>query len=140
MKTIYPSKKIYLSKSKIKNAGRGVFASQDIAKNDIIEICPILEVPANDVFNLKESIFVNYYFSFDDDKDMLAIALGFGSIYNHSYEPNTTYKKISKDNVLEFRAIKDIKRGEEITVNYNYGDPNDKSQLWKDIPPFEGGK
>lgn len=140
MKTIYPPKKIYLSKSKIKNAGRGVFASQDIGKNDIIEICPTLEVPANDVFNLKESILVTYYFSFDDDKDMLFIALGYGSIYNHSYEPNTTYKKISKDNVLEFKAIKDIRKGEEITVNYNSGDPNNKSQLWKDIPPFELAK
>jgi len=134
---LLPSTKIYVSESKIKNAGRGIFASQDINKNEVIEICPILEVPANDVFNLRESILVNYYFSFDDDPDMLAITLGFGSIYNHSYEPNATYKKISTDKVLEFKTIKDIKKDEEITVNYNYGDPNNKSQLWKGIPPFE---
>ncbi len=137
---LLPSTKIYLSESKIKNAGRGVFASQDITKNGVIEICPTIQVPESDVFNLKESILVKYYFSFDDDKDMLVIALGFGSLYNHSYEPNTTYKYISKEKLLEFKAIKNIKKGEEITVNYNNGDPKDKSPLWKDIPPFEGGK
>jgi len=135
---LIPSTKIYVSESKIKNAGRGVFASQDINRDEVIEICPIIEVPLNDVSNLKESILVNYYFSFDDGKDLLAIVLGFGSVYNHSYEPNTTYKKMSKDKVIEFKTIKNVKKDEEITVNYNYGYPNDKSQLWKGIPPFEG--
>ncbi|HEY4694678.1 MAG TPA: SET domain-containing protein [Candidatus Nanoarchaeia archaeon] len=137
MKTFYPSKKIYLSKSKIKNAGRGVFASKDIKKNEVIEICPVIEVPMDDLSNLKESILVKYYFSFEDNKDLLVIALGFGALYNHSYKPNATYKKISKDKVIEFGAIKDINKDEEITVNYNSGDPDDKSQLWKDIPPFK---
>ncbi len=140
MKTIYPSKKIYLAKSKIKNAGRGVFASQDIDKDEIIEICPMIEIPVDDVFVLQESILATYYFSFDDDRNLLAIVLGFGSVYNHSYEPNATYRKISKDKTLEFKAIKDIKKDEEIIVNYNSGNPHDKSQLWKDIPTFKEGK
>jgi len=91
----------------------------------------------DDLSNLKESILVKYYFSFEDNKDLLVIALGFGALYNHSYKPNATYKKISKDKVIEFGAIKDINKDEEITVNYNSGDPDDKSQLWKDIPPFK---
>lgn len=134
---LLPSAKIYVSKSKIANAGRGVFASQDIDINEVIEVCPILEVPANDVFNLKESILVNYYFSFDEDPDLLAIVLGFGSIYNHSYSPNATYKYLSKDKILEFKSIKDIKKNEEITVNYNSGEPDNQSPLWKDIQPFK---
>ncbi len=137
MKNLYPSQVVYIADSKIKNAGRGVFAIRDIVKNEIIEICPILEVHIEDVFVLQESIMMTYYFSFDDTKDMVTIALGYGSIYNHSYKPNTTYRKISQDNVMEFRAIKDIKKGEEITVNYNHGDPDNKDQLWKDIPTFE---
>lgn len=136
---LLPSTKIYVSASKIKNAGRGVFASQDIKKDEVIEICPFIEVLVDDVFNLRESILASYYFSFED-VNLLYIALGFGSIYNHSYTPNATYKYILKDKILEFKSLKDIKKNEEIAVNYNNGDPDNQSPLWKDIPPFEGGE
>ena len=40
--------------------------------------------------------------------------------------------------MIEFIAIKDIGLNEEITVNYNYGNPDDKAKLWiTDIPPAE---
>ena len=67
-----------------------------------------------------------------------AICFGYGSFYNHSYQPNATYKKKIKDKVIEFIALKDIKKSEEITVNYNYGNADDKSRLWiKEIKPSE---
>ncbi len=134
---IHPPKKLYVSESKIKNAGRGVFASEDLAKDEIIEICPLLEMPVDDVFALTDSLLATYYFSFTDSADKVAIALGFGSIYNHSYDPNATYKKISAEKTLEFKTLRNIKEGEEITVNYNRGEPDNKDQLWKDIPPYE---
>ena len=137
MKKLFTSGKVYIAPSKIKNAGLGVFANQNIRKDELIERCPIILVPKKDVSNLRESILVNYYFYFNGKRN-LAIALGFGSIYNHSYEPNATYIKKSKEKVIDFVAIKDIKKDEEITANYNFGDPNDKSTLWiKDIPPAE---
>ena len=137
MVKLYTSKKIYIVKSKIKRAGRGVFAAQNMKKKEVIETYPIIEIPKNDVSNLKESILVNYYFYFGKKNEVLAIALGFGSIYNHSYGPNATYKKRIKNKTIDFVAIKDIKKGEEITVNYNYGNPEDKSPLWiKGIPLY----
>lgn len=33
-----------------------------------------------------------------------------------------------KENLIEFSAIKDIKKSEEITINY--GQPEDKKPLW----------
>jgi uncharacterized protein len=73
----------------------------------------------------------------DKKKHKAGIALGFGSIYNHSYSPNATYKKFIPKQTLKFIALKNIRRGEEITVNYNYGNPDDKSDLWiKSIPGF----
>lgn len=137
MNKLFTSNKIYISRSKIKNAGFAVFAVQNIRKGELIERCPIILVPKKDVSNLRESILVNYYFYFNGKRN-LAIALGFGSIYNHSYEPNATYIKKSKEKVIEFVAIKDIKENEEITANYNFGNPDDKSPLWiKDIPPYK---
>src|SRR3990167_9871506 len=118
-----PSDKVYISESTIPKAGRGVFAKRNIAKDEIIEICPVIEVPLDDTSNKKGAVLVDYFFYFGD---RLAVALGFGSIYNHSYEPNATYIKNLRNNTVEFKTIKNIKAGEEITVNYNFGKAHDK--------------
>ena len=53
----------------------------------------------------------------------------FGSVYNHSYQPNARYEPDFDLNIMEFIAIRDIVAGEEITTNYNY-DPEDDSPVW----------
>lgn len=133
---IKPSDKIYIDKSAIEKAGRGVFAKKAIKKNEIIETCPVLVLPEKDYPLAKKTILRNYYFMWG--KTTSAICFGYGSFYNHSYHPNATYKKRIKENIIEFYAIKDIKKDEEITVNYNYGNPDDKSPLWiYNIKPYE---
>ena len=129
------SNKVYISKSKIPNADRGVFASNDIKKGEIIERCPIIEVSKNDTSNLKESILVTYFFYFGKNKEQVAIALGFGSIYNHSYKPNATYKIKQKEKVIDFIALDDINKNDEITFNYyNSSKSKDKkSPLWFEV-------
>lgn len=133
MKKLFTSDKIYISQSKIFHAGRGVFAKCDIKKGEIIEICPIILVPKYDMSNLNESILVTYFFYFGKNKERLAIVLGFGSIYNHSYEPNAMYKLKPREKTIEFSVLKDIKKDEEITFNYNYGNPKNKSPLWFEV-------
>jgi SET domain-containing protein len=140
-KKLFTSSKIYIAKSRIANAGRGVFAAQSIKRDEVIEVCPVIEVPLDDVSNTPESILDNYYFYFGKNNEKLAIALGFGSIYNHAYEPNATYKKKPRDKVIDFVAIRDIKKDEEITVNYHFGNPDDKSPVSiKGVPPFKAKK
>lgn len=130
MKKLLTSDKVYIGQSKIINAGRGVYARADIKKGEIIERCPVIEVPRYDTSNLKESILVTYFFYFGKKKQRLAIALGFGSIYDHSYKPNATYKIKLTGRTMDFVALKDIKKDDEITVNYNFGNPKDKRPLW----------
>jgi SET domain-containing protein len=130
MQKLPASNKIYISQSKIPKAERGVFARVGIKNGEIIERCPVIIVSRHDTSNLKESILVTYFFYFGKSKERLAIALGFGSIYDHSYEPNATYKIKVKEKLIDFVALKDIKKDEEITVNYNFGNPKDKSPLW----------
>lgn len=131
MKKLSTSDKVYIGKSKILNAGRGVFARCNIKKGETIESCPIIEVPKNDVSNLKESILVTYFFYFGKNKQRLAIALGFGSIYNHSYKPNTTYKIKPKEKTIDFIALDDIKKDCEIT--FNYKGSLKKRSLWFEV-------
>jgi len=132
MKKLPTSDNIYIKQSKILNAGRGVYARGNIKKDEIIENCPIIEVSKHDTSNLKESILVTYFFYFGKNKERLAVALGFGSIYNHSYKPNAKYKIKHKELSIDFIALSDIKKNEEITFNYKQGNPKNKRPLWFD--------
>ena len=130
-----PSNKIYLADSKIPKAERGVFAEKVIKQGELIESCPIIYLTEEDYPLAKKTTLLNYYF-LNEVENRSAIALGFGSLYNHSYEPNDTYKKRLEEGWIDFIALKAIAPEEEITVNYNYGNPDDKKDLWiKEIPP-----
>lgn len=137
MDELHPSKKIYLAASHIPHAGRGVFASQTIRKGEVIEVCPVIIVPPVDVSLLQQTELHNYYFSWGSKKETVAITLGYGSLYNHSYTPNAVYKKREREHVIAFIALETIQQNQEITVNYN-GVPESKSLLWmKDVPSYE---
>ncbi len=129
MVKISASEKIYVALSKVPESGRGVFARSDIKKGEIIESCPMIEISEHDFANVNQSFLINYFYS-SGEKENLLIPLGFGAIYNHTYEPNATYNQRPEERIMEFVAIKDIKKDEEITVNYNHGDPKDKTPLW----------
>jgi uncharacterized protein len=130
MQKLTTSNKIYISQSKIPNAERGVFAGVNIKKGETIERCPIIEVSKHDTANLNESLLVTYFFYFGRNKERLALTLGFGSIYNHSYDPNATFKIKPKAKLIEFIALKNIKKDEEITFNYKHEKSKDNIPLW----------
>lgn len=132
MQKLTTSDKVYVGMSKIQNAGRGVFAKSNINKDDIIESCPIIEISKHDAPKLNESSLVTYLLYFGKNKERLAITLGFGSLYNHSYKPNATFKIKGTKGLIDFVALKDIKKDTEITFNYRHGNPN-KSPLWFEV-------
>lgn len=115
--------------------GRGVFTDQKIARDQVIERCPVLEIPKDDVEYLEVTVLYNYYFAWGKHQKQGALALGLGSIYNHSYTPNAIYIPREDQQLIEFVAIRKILANDEITINYN-GTPNDPSPLWspEDIP------
>lgn len=113
---------------KISKDNRGVFATTRIRKGETIEICPVIIIPLKDKKALDKTHIYNYYFRWGR-RNQPAIALGYGSLYNHSYNPNAEYDQKVKRGVIIFKAIKEIKKGEEILVNYNR-EPSDKSKLW----------
>jgi len=96
-------------------AGRGVFASEPIRSGEIVEECHILRVPAEQVESLDRTCVYEYYFEWGGDA---AIALGNGSICNHSSHPNASYCKDLAAERLVIRAVRPIDAGEEITIDY----------------------
>lgn len=112
---------------KLKSKGRGVFAGRDFKKGELIESCPVLIFTPKQRKNLEKTL-LNYYIYPWRSTRGAALVLGFGSIYNHSFDPNADWKQNFKKEVMEYRAIKNIKKGEEILVNYN-GEPDDKTEI-----------
>lgn len=129
MNIIFPSDKIYLSQSLIPNAGLGVFAKKAIKKEEVIDIVPVLIIPEEQLPSLTKTKLFDYYFAWGEGFKEAAVAWGYGSLFNHSYEPNAKYIKDMENNVIRFVAIRQIKADEEILVNYN-GHPDDKTKLW----------
>jgi len=119
----------YLEVRQTKLKGRGVFTTRSISQGEIIEVCPIIELPEEETPHIDATKLYNYYFNWGEKLNKVAIALGYGSLYNHSFRPNAVYEKDFSRNLLVFRSLSDIQAGEEITVNYN-GIPTDKRPLW----------
>ncbi|OOE13067.1 SET domain-containing protein [Fictibacillus arsenicus] len=112
--------------------GRGIFASRTIQKGELIHQAPVIVCPGDQYKKLKKTALRNYYFNWGENYDHVAIALGYGSLFNHSYSPNAMFENNLKEETVDFIALKRIKAGEEIFVNYN-GDPEDKGPLWFDV-------
>lgn len=109
-----------------------MFATSGIIKRETIEKCPIIEIPTAELNFLEKSILVTYIYFFGKKKEKSLLALGFGSIYNHNYDPNAFYKINPNEKLIEFIALKDIKKGQEITVNYNQRN-NSTTPLWFEV-------
>jgi uncharacterized protein len=112
---------------KVKGKGRGVFARRLIRADEVIERVPMLVFPVDQ--NRKGSVVSDYCFAWG--RGTVALALGYGSLYNHSYRPNARYDDVGPQ-TKEFTALHDIQPGEEITVNYN-GEPECLEAVWFEV-------
>ena len=108
--------------------GRGVFTAQKIPAGSHIETCPVLILSKKDTAKIHKTKLHDYYFLWGN-KGKSAIALGFGSIYNHATKSNADYSMDKKNKSIDIFALKDIKAGQEITINYMDGGVQD-SELW----------
>jgi SET domain-containing protein len=99
--------------------GRGVVALRTFAAGELIERAPVIALPAEETPRIRETRLAHYYYEWGEDCTQAAIALGYGSLYNHSYTPNARYEFREAEECLEFFALRAIEPGEEILVNYN---------------------
>ena len=119
--------KILVKKSGVQ--GRGVFANQDIRRGRLIEVSPVLILSNTDTKRIGKTTLANYHYEWGDNT--FALAMGVGSLFNHSYSANAQYYMDYKKKSIKFYAVRDIKRGDEIFINYN-GDHNSTKKVWFD--------
>lgn len=112
-----------------KNRGKGVFATEKIKANTIIEISPVLVFTETESREAEKTLLYNYLFEWGDDVKKRALGLGYISIYNHSYKANCLYEMDFEHDTITIQTIKDINVGDELFINYN-ADPNDDKPIW----------
>lgn len=113
----------------VEGHGRGMFACRTFLKGELIERAPIVAIDEKQWPAAAKTILSDYAFDWGEKDEHAAIALGYISIYNHSYSPNAQLEQMLDELMMEIIAIKDIQPGEEITINYN-GDPQKQDPLW----------
>jgi uncharacterized protein len=110
--------------------GRGVYARRLIRKGEVIERVPVIVMSLDEYAKgAAETVLKDYCFHWGKDK--VALALGYGSLYNHSFKPNARYDDVGPL-TKQFTALRDIRPGEEISVNYN-GEPRSRAKVWFDV-------
>jgi len=117
--------------------GRGVFARRPIRKGEVIERVPVLILEERDYKKgMDTTLLAGYVFAWGEGQ--IALALGYGSLYNHSFKPNARYQDV-RPRTKQFVALRAIKAGEEVTVNYN-GTPKSRAKVWFDLAVEPGSK
>lgn len=108
--------------------GRGVITTKKIEIGELIESCPVIVIPKDQVVEMTENVLWNYMFPWKVYDSILgdrAIAMGFGMLYNHHHDPNALYRFNDNKTMpsIDFYAQRNIEIGEEITISYG-------SNLW----------
>jgi SET domain-containing protein len=119
----YVNSKIMIHNSNVH--GYGVFAREEIKEGETIEVCRLLRLAWRMAYQsdpvIRDYVWGTVNCPCEQCKlhgPNAFIALGFGSIYNHKDEPNTTIKLDYEKGSMTVVAKTNIGRNEEIFVTY----------------------
>ncbi|HVV06028.1 MAG TPA: SET domain-containing protein [Puia sp.] len=112
--------------------GRGVFTTADIEKGVVVEIAPVIVMTREERKLLDQTLLHDYIFEWGQDPKGCCMALGYIPIYNHSYRSNCEYEMDYEEELISVKAVRFIKAGEELSINYN-GDWNNETPVWFDV-------
>ena len=121
----------YLLIGPTKNIGRGVFTTEDIPADTIIEIAPVILMSADDRLHLDQTLLHDYIFEWKGEGGACCMALGYVPVYNHASPSSCEYEMDYAHGLITVKTVRDIKAGEELFINYN-GDWNHPGPVWFD--------
>jgi uncharacterized protein len=109
--------------------GRGVFTSEDLEKDMVIEVSPVIVMNLEERKLLDQTLLHDYIFEWGHDKQRCCMALGYVAVYNHAYESNCEYDMDFDSELITITTVRAIKANEELFINYN-GVWNDDTKVW----------
>ncbi|MEO8584517.1 MAG: SET domain-containing protein-lysine N-methyltransferase [Flavitalea sp.] len=114
-----------------KKMGKGVFTSQPIKANTVIEVSPVIVMEDTERKLLDQTLLHDYIFEWGENRRQCCMALGYVPLYNHSFNSNCEYEMEYESEIISVKTIRAIEKGEEVFINYN-GTFNNKTPLWFD--------
>ncbi|EJT98675.1 protein methyltransferase, partial [Dacryopinax primogenitus] len=109
--------------------GRGLYAIRPIAQGTVVEISPVLLfTPEEWEAHGRHTVLDHYTFIWripGETRPFMALALGLGSIFNHSSRPNVSFYRNIDAQTIEYTTTRDVSTGEELCISYG-----DSSRLW----------
>lgn len=122
---------IYIAETE--NKGRGIFTRKAIKAETVVETSPVIVMSTAHRKLLDQTLLHDYIFEWQPEgEEMCCMALGWVPLYNHAYESNCEYFMNYDDNTIYIQAVRDIKAGEELTINYN-GPWNNGEKVWFEV-------
>ena len=112
--------------------GRMVCTAHAVSPGEVIEVCPLIILPASETSTIHQTKIHDYYFIWPDESGRTCIALGYGSLYNHSSRPNADVTFDLTDHTMIISCIKPIAAGEEISIDYQ-GGIKGAPELWFEL-------
>jgi len=109
--------------------GRGVFTSENIDRDTVIEISPVIVMSREERKLLDQTLLHDYIFEWGHDRKSCCMALGYIPMYNHSYRSNCEYEMDYDHQLITVKTVRFIKAGEELFINYN-GGWNNETPVW----------
>lgn len=111
-----------------KKYGRGLYATRNFKKGEIIEVSPVVVIDKMDTRLISDTNMNMYVFEWS--KDSSALALGYGSLFNHSKKYNVSYMNSFRSKEIVFMTTRKIRKGEQLFIHYGY-DPKYGIQITK---------
>lgn len=102
--------------------GRGVFSARKFSEGELVEECPVIVLirPLDRLPPRLQTVVFNWG-SLTKTSASNALVLGFGSMYNHDNPASLRYEASLENESMRYIAVRDIKKNEELTINYNTG-------------------
>lgn len=105
---------------KVRGKGWGAFCARKIPKGTIFNVTTLLPLTVREARLMSGSSLEPYWYEFGSRGR--AIALGLGSVMNHSDEPNCSFHYSRTKRTLKFYALRDIPAHEELTHDYGWSE------------------
>jgi SET domain-containing protein len=96
--------------------GRGIVTRRPIPSRTIIDISPILLFPTEEYNQHGQFTQLDHY-TYRWQGGM-ALALGLGSMFNHSNKPNVGFQRDFPNKVIRYSTLREIEEGEELCISY----------------------
>jgi SET domain-containing protein len=112
--------------------GRAVFTNEALEAGTLLETAPVIVMTGEERKLIDQTRLHDYIFIWGDANDQCAMALGWISVYNHSYQSNAEYYMDYDTEQMFIKTVWPIGAGEEVTINYN-GTWNDGTKVWFDV-------